>query len=559
MHQHLQALYREAAARLEGAGRIDEATYVYAELLNDVQGCVALLERHGRFETAARIAEQREIDAAVTVRLWWLAKDRKRAIAVARRHHAFAAAITRLEQSDPAAADSLRNEWIADLEQAGDLLGAVEVAWPKPSLRPLLINIIARGEDIGGPTGGAIKGYGLALKATDERIASATELLNAERDSGERTGFLSTFASVAAASPSADRRLATIFIRRNPLSPTRHDATTDWWWMIRKRADTALVADLPAGAQHQPPPPPILRLPDLPVGHLITVTDAAALPSGDVLVALGALGCRLVRRTGHTVAEWHMPTSHIVMADHGGRALLLDQRTDGEVDIRRLDLTTRRLDVYGTMEVASFSDSFDGAHWFVIDRGGAAIVDMTAGSPTIRWRPIDSNTDCHSLLRTANEVTALVTTPRHSIGGRGLELRTWNPTMTRLTGRSAVRFPPDTSEYQLVPNGFLVQRGEHLQIHLSDGAQRVDLGPGETAWSVGDLLVRTTADAERRSIRLQRLVDRADVLQHDLDPGEPSLSFRSHGTLVTAWDRSGRVHAIDLSRRVVLSSVRVLL
>ena len=39
----LKALYRQAATTLEGEGRIDEAAFVLAELLNDVEECIALL------------------------------------------------------------------------------------------------------------------------------------------------------------------------------------------------------------------------------------------------------------------------------------------------------------------------------------------------------------------------------------------------------------------------------------------------------------------------------------------------------------------------------------
>ena len=88
------------------------------------------------------------------------------------------------------------------------------------------------------------------------------------------------------------------------------------------------------------------------------------------------------------------------MADHGGSALLLDQRPNGEVDVRRLDLTTRRLRSYGTMELVSFADSFDGAQWLVVDRTNAAIVDLTEHSPTISWNPERLATHCSGLLST---------------------------------------------------------------------------------------------------------------------------------------------------------------
>ena len=488
IQQHLHAVYRQAAKDLEAAGKIDQAAYVLAELLRDAPGCVAMLERHHRFDSAARIAEQRQLDAGTIVRLWWLAKAKTgdgvpELVAhltrllpdgpmyfpddTVRDFHAgaFAAALARLDKVDPQAGDELRVEWIADLERAGDLLGAVEVAWPKPSLHRLLVNIIPRGETLGGPSGGAMRAYGLALSSTDERVALALDLVQQSDDpTGELLGFLSTFAKVPAAAPATDRRLATAYIRTNPIESSG-SVKSGWWWKIRGRADTALVADLPTGKQRPPDSNLPMHLPALPPGQL-AISDAAALPSGEVLVALGSLGCRLFRRNGAAVAEWHEPTTHIVMADHGGSALLLDQRPNGEVDVRRLDLTTRRLRSYGTMELVSFADSFDGAQWLVVDRTNAAIVDLTEHSPTISWRPLEPGTACHSLLRTPLDVTALVTAHRDSIGGQDIELRTWNPNMARLTNRRIVVFPADVTSYQLTPNGFVMHRGANIEINL---------------------------------------------------------------------------------------------
>jgi hypothetical protein len=352
--------------------------------------------------------------------------------------------------------------------------------------------------------------------------------------------------------------LATAYIRMNPIESSG-GMQSGWWWKIRGRADTALVADLPTGKQQQSSPNPPLHLPALPPGQL-AISDAAALPNGDVLVALGSLGCRLFRRNGTAVAEWHAPTNRLVMADHAGAALLLDQRPNGEVDVRRLDLTTRRLQSYGTMELVSFADSFDGAQWLVVDRTNAAIVDLTERSPTISWRPLEPGTACHSLLRTPLDVTALVTVTRDSIGGQDTELRTWNPTMARLTNRRVVVFPTDVTSYQLIPNGFAAHRGANIEINLpGTTTSRIALGTDEEALTAGDLLIRVTHTAESRQIRVERLPSHTEVLRHDLVRSEPQLAFRSHGALVTAWDSVGRVHVVDLERMATVSSVRALL
>ena len=54
VQQHLHGLYRQAAKDLEAEGKVDQAAYVLAELLRDDAGCVALFERHDRFDAAAQ-------------------------------------------------------------------------------------------------------------------------------------------------------------------------------------------------------------------------------------------------------------------------------------------------------------------------------------------------------------------------------------------------------------------------------------------------------------------------------------------------------------------------
>ena len=95
----IRARYQQALERLVRAGRIDEAAFVLADLLGDVEGAVALLERHQRFALAAQLAEGHRLEPGLIVRLWWLADQRGRAVAAARRHQAWADALARAAPS----------------------------------------------------------------------------------------------------------------------------------------------------------------------------------------------------------------------------------------------------------------------------------------------------------------------------------------------------------------------------------------------------------------------------------------------------------------------------
>src|SRR3989338_444739 len=133
--QYLRALYRANFEKLDRAGRIDEAVFVLAELLNDKQEALDYLEKHQRFQQAASLALAWDRPAAIIVRLHCLAGDWERAIHVARRDNAFAEALPMLQDKWPEAASRLRLEWAEMLGARGEWLEAVEVVWNLPQER----------------------------------------------------------------------------------------------------------------------------------------------------------------------------------------------------------------------------------------------------------------------------------------------------------------------------------------------------------------------------------------------------------------------------------------
>ncbi len=560
IQQRLNATYRAAAKELERRGEIDQALYVLVELLNDAGGGVAMLERHERFETAATIAEQRRLDGFTIVRLWWLAKRRDRAIALARRHRAFAIAIDRLEPTDRAAALQLRLEWANDLERGGDLLGAVEAAWPRAELRPALTNLIDRGARLGGTTGGALRAYAVALDATTARVESAIDLVRTG-DNPEVRSFLRVFANMPASDPVVDRRIASEFIRTTPRELERVAGTTEVWWAVRSRADTALVADLPRRGK-PPTERTAVQVPRLAPGQ-IEVRDAAGLSSGDVLVALGPMGCRLIRPDSSVAAEWRSPTSTIVMADHGGSALLLDgressQRSGTEFDVRRLDLSTRRLTFYGTLILHSFADSFDGLQWLVIDERNAAMMDLTAAVPTIGWRPVESESTCRSIHRTSNQVTALVVSGDGRLAPRASELRGWDAPMNRLMKKKVIQFADDVTGYRLLPMELMTFTESSVEVTNINARTTMALAPGEGIIVADNLIGHHVSSEIGQSLRVERWPGQQHVLTLELEAGERSPRLRSNAGLATVWDPAGRAHVIDVERLELLSSIRTL-
>ncbi len=148
----LRETYLNAFRRLEREGRIEEAAYVLAELLNDSDRAVEYLEQHGRLRMAAELAEARRLPIGRIIRQWFLAKETERAIALARLHGAFAEALSWLEikKTDPAVIKGLRLLWADTLAKAGKFAEAVAVIREVPEGLGLADAWIDRALKLGG-------------------------------------------------------------------------------------------------------------------------------------------------------------------------------------------------------------------------------------------------------------------------------------------------------------------------------------------------------------------------------------------------------------------------
>ena len=323
----LRTLYAAAAQDLERTGRVDEAAFVQVELLGNVEGAVQLLERHRRYRLAAELAEGRELAAERAVRLLWLAGEREHAIAVARARGAYQTAIERLQRVDADAAQRLRAAWVGDLRAAGRLRAAVEAAWPDPTQRHAVTADIQAGIALGGADAGSLLARLLAVQSSPHSEAAAVALLATAdpRLAPARDEFLETFASVSAADPAVDRRVATTALRAlsdaaqlPPWSERDLRVRRD---SLAARCDPVLRADLlplswitkrETGTSALHPPDRVGELP---------VRDAIGLANGPILAACGDAGVRLLSASGATSARWGIPADRVIVADGGGRVV----------------------------------------------------------------------------------------------------------------------------------------------------------------------------------------------------------------------------------------------
>ncbi|WP_369182029.1 bpX6 domain-containing protein [Streptomyces sp. Y1] len=613
VHGFLNDLYREAAEALEREARIDEAAYVLADLLAEPAEAVALLERHGRVEQAAELAEGRGLPADQVVRLWWRAGQRERAVRIAHRRGAFAAAVERLAATDPQAARELRTAWAAHCREAGDRLGAVDAVWPDAALRPTAVGDLREAVLLGGAARGRALVHLLALgpagraadaatgpeartahdarTAADARNAAeviaglALATLAADAPDSERAAALTALATVPAADPAVDRQLATAALRavtRGGGFGDGGDTTTQRarYTRLSQRADPLAAADLPKPRLAAPTPGTPLEVTAADRPGTLPVLDAARLDSGAVLVACGHAGVRLLGPDGRTRARWDVPADELVLADHGGSALLVARY--GEVrDIARLDLVTRAVERWTTLRVRGLARSYDGRRLVTVDPDGTiAVLDTRTARPTVVHRELGGDQRLlGAIARTPDSCAGLVHT--HPAPGSHRvemsELWQWEQPDWTLRGRSHLnRTGPDR------PGPYVADLDG--AVLLADG-RLLDTGPGAAADTT---LVRAVGDGRvaERSVRGQgvlsadgthwafaaRLSGALHVTLGGGPPGAPlvggftavfpgadasPVGLRRHGDALTCWHRSGRLFATTPDGATLLANLRV--
>ncbi|GMU02264.1 hypothetical protein KH5H1_63840 [Corallococcus caeni] len=399
LFEALRERYRETFRRLEREGRIDEAAFVLAELLDATEEAVSFLERHGRLQLAAELAEGRDLPASLVVRQWFLAKDVARAVSIARRSGVFADAVLRLEKTHPAEAQALRLLWAESLAEAGDWARAVDAVWPVSFARHLARAWVDRGIQAGGMSGAKLlarlslgfpDGFGAArediqdLLSDDaparapERLAFATELLREAASPARSSLLVPTLRALmrdeaADVLPSNARLLQQLRALKDPaMDALRTDLPTP---LPSLRRPWAEANDLP----------PVRVWMDRNDAGAHAVHDAVVLPGRRVLLALGEAGARLVGSDGRTLANFDVPAFSLVVSTQGDRALALARRGD-LWRLSRLDLVERRATRGGDTELDAWAPTYDGERWFTAVRDTVSMVDTLAAEPRSLWR-----------------------------------------------------------------------------------------------------------------------------------------------------------------------------
>lgn len=398
IHAHLRRLYRQAFERLDRAGRVDEAVFVLAELLNARQEALDYLVKHQRAAQAAELALGWDMPAPSIVRLLLLAGDTARAVQVARRDDAFAATVGLLEGKHPELAAQLRLEWGHSLVARGDWLAAVETVWPLRSQRELATQWLLAAEKAGAELGAralvqravllpeSLPQQARRLRALNEPAALASEraaLAQALLAAPQQTKALNQLSALLLPAIAADRALG-----RNTLSGKELDR------LAKRAGDPLLLADLPPWLTPAAAGEALLRGNALlqltaPAAGLYGVCDIAALGPRRWLVALGETGVAVVDASGRSLQRYAVPAQDLVVADSGQVALALARR-EGVIQVSRIDLVGQRISDLGSLALADsglvFNRRYDGLCWSVAGTRHIRVLDAAAPGLAVLWQ-----------------------------------------------------------------------------------------------------------------------------------------------------------------------------
>lgn len=560
---HLRQLYRKTYEKLDREGRIDEAVFVLAELLQARQEALDYLEKHQRHSQAAELALAWDWPPAVIVRLLCLAGDWRRALAVARRDNAFGSAVVQMQERWPDAANRLRDEWGQALAQQGEWLKAVDAVWPVAALREQAATWLLAAEAAGGQLAArALVQRALLLPDTLQACAARLQSL---RDDpllyGERAA-LAVALNAASEHTSASRGLVAVLMPALLADQSQGLGRLDkkaLQSLMRLNADTLLQADLPGGelpgieAKPLARQSPALRF-EAPAAGAHEVLDAVLLDEGRYLVAIGEAGALMTDGAGRVLARFAVPAYRLVVAHSGQLALALASR-DGLWRVSRIDLVQRQVSDLGLSDIEHFAGEFDGIGWTVARGRRVQVIDTGRSLQDVLWQVSDLPGVVTDLSATRNVEQFIV-----EDDALGPSLWRYQCPQRRLLSREPLAVSPSSMSRRLLhPQlGSLILRGESQEDGLFElswlglngmgGQVRfLTTDPGELqSWIDSDWIVLRLFDATR-DVLFRQL--RGGAVGASVSwPPEAAVRARAVPNGWLLFDDQGRVLHLDTER-----------
>jgi serine/threonine protein phosphatase PrpC len=290
----------------------------------------------------------------------------------------------------------------------------------------------------------------------------------------------------------------------------------------------------------------------------IAVLDAAELPDGRMLVALGEIGVWLLSREGKVLTRFAEPASAIVLSDHGDRAMLLAPRGEA-YRVARLDLAMRRVRPFCDARFEQFAPSFDGSIWFVARGGALYAIDAASDRWEHLWSVEERGALMSAVQRNTKELTAL-------LARRGAGLEVWSFELPSLTLRSrrtiddpfwacAVSPGGNFAGWQVGASGEAIARSE---VYGSWKDIPIAASPSPLApYVTEEWIALPVKDASGTTLYLFEAPGLKLAAQISLEGAESCGAVRFQGDRLVVSDSHGRVLVLSLKTGAVLREHRV--
>jgi hypothetical protein len=397
LREHLRKTYRAAFEKCDREGRIDEAVFVLAELLNARLEALDYLVKHERHAQAAELALGWDMPPATIIRLLMLAGDSQRAVQVARRDNAFAEAVHLLEPTHPALAVQLRKEWGQALAQGGDWLGAVNAIWPVGDAREQAMQWLLTAERAHVELSArALVQRAVLLPDTLQQYASRIEEMAEPTAPHHARTALAEAMLVVTGGSDAVSALATAMLpalAADVQAGRSRLTASDLEKLMKRSGDSFLKVDVPAWPKHVQHDEEASQwqgtalLLQAPAAGLHRIYDVAVLRDRRYLVALGEAGVAVLDARGRIKQRYAVPAYQLVLAESGFVALALARREHitQVTRVTRLDLVNQVILDMGVLSLQFAAPSFNGLGWTVVVDNRILVLDVAKGLNEVLW------------------------------------------------------------------------------------------------------------------------------------------------------------------------------
>lgn len=308
------------------------------------------------------------------------------------------------------------------------------------------------------------------------------------------------------------------------------------------------------------------------------ILDAACLPDGAAIVALGEAGSAIYRE-GAVVARLRSPAHHLAIAEDGSQAIAIGQAPEDDrcwltkIDIGRgtespwCDIARYRTNRYAR--------TFDGRRWYIAFERHICEINVLAVDVTARDFRVDRDVEETGMLVAMEQTADRLWVEATSIGAAHFTL--YSLPALRIVSRGdivspRIRFPPRPGQPFEIMAGSVHPPASTEPVFAVGGPMCTEprlmgalkwtaplpgnpLGPSALKasgpWIAAAVEEEGGCQALAMDLRSRSFEGRVRF------PGATSAGVNLRGEMLIAWDNRGRMAVIDLARRAVVQTAEV--